>query len=97
MIPLALVVLSVIIVVLLARLNFLLALLFFFLAIVTLPAVAIQRREATAEKPLDTDSESTAMGGIRLLSIIGLDTTGIALAVLIIIAAVLIARGIAVH
>lgn len=86
-------ILSAIIFVLLLQINIILGAIFFILAIITLPAAVLQRREAPYEKPVD--AESHRFGLIRLVRIVGLDTTGIAIAMLLLILIALIAKSLA--
>jgi hypothetical protein len=91
------IIISTIILVLLAQIAWGLALLFFLLAIVTLPAAVIQRRESMYAPEVGPDAERRGMGVVRLLGSLGLDTTGIALGVLLLILGALIARTLAIH
>ena len=91
------IIISAIIFVLLVQISWVLAMLFFILAIVTLPAAVIQRRDSLYETPAGPDAEHQGMGLIRLLGIVGLDTTGIALGVLLLLLGALIARALAFH
>jgi hypothetical protein len=90
-------VISTVIFVLLLQIAWFLALLFFLLAIITLPAAVIQRREAMYQIDVGLDAEHHGMGLVRLFRTIGLDTTGIALGILLLILGALIARSLAVH
>jgi hypothetical protein len=91
------IVISAIIFVLLLQITWVLALLFFILALVTLPAAVVQRRESMYQAEVGPDAEHHGMGLLRLLSGVGLDTTGIALGILLLILGALIARSLAVH
>lgn len=86
---------SVVVLAMLFQVNWILGLLFFLAVVVTLPAMVIQRRESQLGLETSTDAESHARGLLRLGNILGLDTTGIALAVILIIALCLVAKKIA--
>jgi hypothetical protein len=90
-------IISTVILVLLAQINWVLALLFFILAIILLPASVIHRRDTAYETEIGPESERQSLGLLRLLRMIGLDTTGIALAVLLIILIALAAKAFAFH
>jgi hypothetical protein len=89
---LLLVVVDVVIFVLLARFNGPLAILFLIAAVVSIPALVIYRRDEAAAQEIGPESESTRRGWLRLIGVLGLDLTGVVLAVLIIVAAVLVLR-----
>lgn len=92
MYPAALLVVSVAIFALLLQLNVLVALFFLILAIVSIPALIIQRREGAAAIEMEPDAESSRRGWMRLMGIVGLDVAGIALGVLLIILIALLVR-----
>ncbi len=87
-----LVVVDAVIFVLLTHVSGPLAILFLIAAVVTVPALVLHRREAAASIDLSPDSESSARGWLHLFGDLGLDLTGVILAVLIIVAAVLLLR-----
>jgi hypothetical protein len=87
-----LVIVDAIIFVLLREISGALALLFLILAIVSIPALVIQRREAACAIETGPDSESAVRGWTRLFGNLGLDLTGVALGGLIIIAFALVVR-----
>lgn len=72
-----------------------LALLFLILAIVSVPALVLHRRELQTAPECGLETESAARGWVRLAGNLGLDLTGVALAALIIIALVLVLRSFA--
>jgi hypothetical protein len=90
-------IISTVILVLLAQISGVLALLFFILAIIFLPASIIHRRDIVYEAEIGPESERQSLGVLRLLRTIGFDTTGVALAVLLIILVVLVAKTLASH
>jgi hypothetical protein len=90
-------VISTVILILLAQISGIFALLFFILAIIFLPASIIHRRDIVYETEIGPESERQSLGALRLLRMIGLDTTGVALAVLLIILVVLVAKTLASH
>ena len=67
-----------------------LALFFLILAVISVPALVLHRREAAAELECSPDAESATWGWLRLFGNLGLDLTGVTLAALIIIAFVLL-------
>ncbi|HEY8686026.1 MAG TPA: hypothetical protein VIO57_10510 [Chloroflexota bacterium] len=69
-----------------------LALLFLILAIVSIPALILHRREVQTAPECGHESESAGRGWVRLAGNLGLDLTGVALAALIIIACALVLR-----
>jgi hypothetical protein len=69
-----------------------LALLFLILAVVSVPALVLHRRETATALELGSESETAARGWTRLFGDLGLDLTGVALAALIIIALALVLR-----
>jgi hypothetical protein len=81
---LALVVLSVLIFIMLLQLNGLAALLFFLTAIISVPAIIIQRRETAMMPELGPaeEGESPVRGLLRLAQVVGVDAAGVALGVL---------------
>lgn len=87
-----LVIVDAVIFLLLREMNGALALLFLILAIVSIPALVIQRREAAYAIEASPDGESAARGWVRLFGNVGLDLTGVALGALIIIAFALVVR-----
>jgi hypothetical protein len=88
---------SVVIFALLVQINLVLGLLFFTLAVVSLPATVIHRREAQTAPEFGPDAESHGEGLLRFFRIVGLDTGGIALGILLLILIVVLARRMAVH
>lgn len=82
---LLLVVISLVILALLAQINGLLAILFFLAVVLTVPALMMHRREMAAGIEYGSDAESTGQGVMRLMRMLGLDTTGIALGVLLLV------------
>lgn len=81
---------SIVVVILLLRVSTLLAILFFIAAIVTIPGLVIHRREAAHAPEIGQEAEGQRHGWMRLLAVIGLDVTGIALGVLLLIMIVLL-------
>jgi len=89
---LVLLIVDAIIFMMLREINGLLALLFLILAVISIPALVLHRREtATALEP-GPESESSARGWTRLFGDLGLDLTGVALATLILVALALVLR-----
>jgi hypothetical protein len=78
----------------LREINGPLALPFLILAVVSIPALVLHRREAETALELGPDSESAARGWTRLFGDLGFDLTGVALATLIIIALALVIRSV---
>jgi hypothetical protein len=97
--PLALLVLSVVVFALLVQVKLLLAVLFLITALVTIPAIVLQRREAACAPEIvrGPECESQRKGVARLFGTLGLDTIGIALGTLLIILTVLCIRLAGVH
>lgn len=81
-----------IIFILLREVNGLLALVFLILAVISIPALVLHRRESATALELGPESESTARGWVRLFGDLGLDLTGVTLAALILIACALVLR-----
>lgn len=79
--------LSALIFVLLLQLNGMIAVLFLIAAVIVVPALVLHRREAAAAlQPARSDeAESHAMGLLRLARVVGLDTTGLTLGVLLLL------------
>lgn len=77
---------------LVAQLNALAAIVLFMLALVSVPALILHRREIAAGHPIGPDGESPGRGALHTVRTIGLDTTGIVLGVLLLIALVLLVR-----
>lgn len=69
---------------LLRQINSVLAIFFLVLAIISVPALVIHRREAANAPEIGPESESMGFGVLRLAGSLGLDATGVALAVLLI-------------
>jgi hypothetical protein len=89
---LLLLVVDAVIFMLLRPINGLLALLFLILAIVSVPALVLHRREVQTAPECGPETESAARGWARLAGNLGLDLTGVALAALMIIALALVLR-----
>jgi uncharacterized membrane protein len=68
------------------------ALLFLILAIISIPALVLHRREAATALEVGPESESANRGWARLFGDLGLDLTGVVLGALIIIAFALVLR-----
>jgi len=77
---------------LLTQINLPIGLLVFVLTLVSLPAIVIHRREARVAPDIAPDAESQLHGVRRLLTVVGLDATGVALAVLLIVLCLLVAH-----
>ncbi len=77
---------------LLRQINGPLALLFLILALVSVPALVLHRREMHTAPECGPDTESAGYGWIRLAGSLGLDLTGVVLAVMIIVACALVIR-----
>lgn len=77
---------------LLREVNGMLALLFLILALVSIPALVLHRRETAIALESGPDCESAARGWTRLCGNLGLDLSGVVLAALIIIAFALMLR-----
>jgi hypothetical protein len=93
---LLLLVVDAVIFILLRPINGPLALLFLILAIISVPALVLHRREMHTAPERGPESESAARGWVRLVGDLGLDLTGVALAALIIIAFALIVRSLSI-
>ena len=89
---LLLLVVDVVIFFMLRQISGALALLFLILAIISVPALVLHRREMDIAPDCGPDGESAGHGWLRLAGSLGLDLTGVALAVLIIIACALVIR-----
>ena len=89
---LLLVLVDAVIFILLRSMNGPLALLFLILAVVSIPALVLHRREAETALECGPESESAVHGWTRLSRDLGLDLTGVALAVLILVALALVLR-----
>jgi hypothetical protein len=76
---------SIVIFVLLLQVNPLLGVFFLILAVTFIPALVLQRREAASGPEIGPDAESTARGWLRLAGTVGLDTTGLALGILLLL------------
>lgn len=88
---------SVVIFALLLQFSTILAVGFFIAAIVTIPGLVIHRREAAYAPEIGPDAESRGRGWMRLARIVGVDMTGIALGVLLLLLLVLLVRQISGH
>lgn len=74
---------------LLLQIKVIVGLLFLIAAAVFIPALVLHRREAAYAPILGPDSESQGKGMVRLAGVIGLDMTGIALGVLLLLGVIL--------
>jgi hypothetical protein len=87
-----LVLVSALIVVILFHFGFMFGLLALILALVGIPGIVIHRREAATAPEVGPEAESHGRGIMRLAHLVGIDLSGVALAVLTFFLIVLLAR-----
>lgn len=97
MYALVMLIVSFVIFALLLQVSVIVALVFFIAAIVTIPGLVIHRREAAYAPEIGPGGESQWHGWMRLARIIGLDMTGVALGVLILVLSLLVVRQMGSH